>query len=110
MKEQADAGIDLGDLYDREMACPSTNNAQCGGSPAPLRDVPFTDSGWGWVADVLVLRGNHELCSRGGNGTFLLFDPAADSGDRCAPKASGQAPIFYSPTRAVELVIQGGCR
>ncbi|MFN7677962.1 MAG: metallophosphoesterase, partial [Cyanobacteriota bacterium] len=123
VNEQADVVLYLGDFFYREMACPAANDGQCGGSPAPLGSVPFTDSGWGWVADVLVpmapllatrplmvLRGNHELCSRGGNGYFLLFDPATGRADRCAPEASGQAPVVYSPTWAVELSIQGGRR
>jgi hypothetical protein len=123
VRERADVAIYLGDFYYREQACPSANSGQCGGSPAPLAGVPFTDSGWGWVADALVpmaplleavplvvLRGNHELCERGGNGYFLLFDPAFASADRCAPSASGRAPVVYSPTTAVDLAIDGGRR
>ena len=55
--EQADVAIFLGDFFYREAACPSANNGQCGGSPTPLTGAPFTDSGWGWVADVLVPMG-----------------------------------------------------
>lgn len=123
VREQADLAIYLGDWYYRESACPAGSNSQCGGSPAPLAGAPFTDSGWGWVADVLVpmapllearplvvLRGNHELCSRGGNGYFLLFDPAFDSAERCAPSAAGSAPVVYSPTTAIDLAIAAGRR
>ncbi|MFN9643938.1 MAG: hypothetical protein ACK6BG_02175 [Cyanobacteriota bacterium] len=119
-RQRADVAIFLGDFFYRESACPSANNSQCGGSPAPLGGAPFTDSGWGWVADALVpmgplleslplvvLRGNHELCGRGGNGYFLLFDPAFGTAERCAPTASGTAPVVYSPTTAVELPING---
>lgn len=121
--EQADVAIYLGDFYYREAACPSANNGQCGGSPAPLGGAPFTDSGWGWVADVLMpmgpllettplvmVRGNHEQCNRGGNGYFLLFDPAFDSAQRCAPSAAGTAPVVYPPTTAVELPLRDGRR
>lgn len=123
VREQADVALYLGDFYYREAACPSANNNQCGGSPAPLAGAPFTDSGWGWVADVLVpmgplletvplvmVRGNHEQCNRGGNGYFLLFDPALDSAQRCAPTAAGAAPLVYAPTTAVDLPLQGGRR
>jgi len=121
VRAQADVAIYLGDFYYREAACPGSNNSQCGGSPAPLSSVPFTDSGWGWVADVLVpmgpmletlplvmVRGNHEQCNRGGNGYFLLFDPALDSAQRCAPTAAGTAPVVYAPTTAVDLPLRGG--
>lgn len=123
VRQRADVAIFLGDFYYRESACPSANNNQCGGSPAPLAGAPFTDSGWGWVADALVpmgplleslplvvLRGNHELCGRGGNGYFLLFDPAFGTAERCAPSASGTAPVVYSPTTAVDLQISGSRR
>lgn len=123
VRERPDVALYLGDFFYREQACPTANNAQCGGSPAPLAGAPFTDSGWGWVADVLVpmgplleslpllvVRGNHELCSRGGNGYFLLFDPAFGSADRCAPTAAGAAPVVYPPTTAVDLPIAGGRR
>jgi hypothetical protein len=123
VRERADVAIYLGDFFYRESACPTGNNAQCGGSPAPLAGAPFTDSGWGWVADALVpmgplleamplvvVRGNHELCSRGGNGYFLLFDPAFGSADRCAPSAAGTAPVVYPASTAVDLPIAGGRR
>ncbi|MEB3362427.1 MAG: metallophosphoesterase [Synechococcaceae cyanobacterium] len=122
-RQRADLAIFLGDFFYREAPCPSANNAQCGGSPAPLVGVPFTDSGWGWVADallpmaplleslpLLVLRGNHELCSRGANGYFLLFDPAVGTAERCAPSVSGTAPVVYSPRTAVEPAIRGDRR
>lgn len=121
--QRADLAIFLGDFFYREAPCPSANNGQCGGSPAPLVGAPFTDSGWGWVADALlpmaplleslplvVLRGNHELCNRGGNGYFLLFDPAFGTAERCAPSVSGTAPVVYSPTTAVEFTIRGDRR
>ena len=120
-RERPDVTIFLGDFYYREEACPQSANEWCGGSPAPLPKAPFTDSAWGWVADVLVpmapllpaapivmVRGNHELCDRGGNGFFLMFDPAFGSAKNCAPSLDGVAPAVYSPTTAVDLSVKGG--
>lgn len=121
VRENPDLVIFLGDFFYREEACPSANAAMCGGSPAPLTNVPFTDSAWGWVADVFVpmapilqglplyvIRGNHELCSRGGNGYFLFFDPSFGTSQACAPTAEGVAPVVYSPTTSVDLKVVGG--
>lgn len=120
VREKPDVTIFLGDFFYREVACPAADSALCGGSPAPLPGAPFTDSAWGWVADVLtpmgsllsatplvVVRGNHEECSRGGNGFYLMFDPAFGTSEVCAPTA-GVAPTVYSPTRAINLSIEGG--
>ena len=120
VRERPDIALYLGDFFYRESACQADDSAICGGSPEPLPGAPFTDSGWGWVADVLVpmapllhavplyvVRGNHELCYRGGNGYFLLFDPAFGTADACAP-VGGVAPVVYSPTTAVTLSIAGG--
>ena len=48
----------------------------------------FSDNWWGWWADffypamslfsaapIIAARGNHEICSRGGYGYFLLLSP-----------------------------------
>lgn len=90
----------LGDFLYREAACPTSASALCGGSPGPLPGYPFVDSDYAWLADALipmapmltaapivVLRGNHETCERGGNGYFLFFDPRPDTADTCAPSA-----------------------
>lgn len=118
--ERPDLVLYLGDFFYREQACPDSAADLCGGSPAPLPGAPFVDSAWGWVADALipmgpifaaaplvVLRGNHELCYRGGNGYFLLFDPAFGTAADCAPTADGQVPVVYAPTWSVDLDIAG---
>ena len=121
VSDQPDIIVFLGDYFYRESACPPSASALCGGSPEPLADAPFTDSAWGWVVDSLVpmgpmlqstplvaVRGNHELCSRGGNGFFLLFDPAFGTAANCAPTSEGLAPTVYSPTTAIDLSVKGG--
>lgn len=77
--------IHMGDYHYREAACPS-GNAGCAGSP------------WGynwqvWYADVfksiapaftaapfVMIRGNHEMCSRAGEGWFRFLDPRPYTG------------------------------
>ena len=121
VRDKTDIAIFLGDYFYREEACPQSANPLCGGSPGPLPGAPFTDSAWGWVADVLLpmgllfqtrplvaLRGNHEECSRGGNGYYLMFDPSFGTAQNCAPSAAGVAPVVYSPTTAIDLSIAGG--
>jgi hypothetical protein len=88
-----DLVIQVGDYYYRETACPS-GHAGCAGSP-------YGDN-WGvWQADFfapaapllaaapwVVVRGNHELCRRGGEGWFRLLDPQPPAGgcaDRTPP-------------------------
>lgn len=114
-----------GDFFYRESACPPANQEWCGTSPPPLANVPFTDSAYGWLADALVplspmlttapivaMRGNHEACSRAGNGYFLLFDPRADSVDTCAPTVidgvlTAPAPV-PTDSYAIDLRIAPG--
>ncbi|MGI9196617.1 MAG: metallophosphoesterase [Candidatus Nanopelagicales bacterium] len=119
--DQPDVVVYLGDFFYRESACPPASSALCGGSPQPLEKAPFTDSAWGWIVDVLIpmapmlqstpivtVRGNHEVCSRAGNGFFLMFDPAYGTGATCAPSTEGVAPTVYSPTTSVDLSVSGG--
>jgi hypothetical protein len=91
--EKPDLIVHLGDYHYRENACPE-GESRCAGSA--YGDV------WGaWSQDFfepvrpllaqapwIFVRGNHELCSRAGNGWFRLFDPrpALESCvDRSAP-------------------------
>jgi len=75
-----DLVIHVGDYFYREDPCPEGNSG-CAGSP-------FGDNWGGWQADFLapadsllrkapwvLLRGNHETCSRGGEGWFTFLDP-----------------------------------
>ncbi|HXC29041.1 MAG TPA: metallophosphoesterase [Stellaceae bacterium] len=81
-----DLVIHVGDYYYRENACPNGNKG-CEGSPH--------GDNWGaWQADFfdpaapllkaapwVMVRGNHELCRRGGKGWMRLLDPRADMPD-----------------------------
>jgi 3',5'-cyclic AMP phosphodiesterase CpdA len=123
--EEPDAVIFNGDFFYREAACPSASQAECGSSPPPVGGLPFTDSAYGWLADVLVpmtpllakaplvvTRGNHEACNRGGNGYFLLFDPRSGTEGTCAPVAgtAGLAAPDTVPTAtyAIDLHVSKG--
>ena len=102
-REKPDMTIFTGDFFYREDACPAGYEAQCGGSPAPDPSATFNDTDYGWMADtlipmaplfraapMLVIRGNHEQCDRGGNGWFLFFEPGNKLGpDACAPATLG---------------------
>ena len=108
--QKPDLTIFLGDFFYREIACPPEQTALCGGSPAPGA-VPFKDSAMAWSADVwtpmtaalaaaplVVVRGNHADCNRGGNGYFIYMDPREGTEKTCAPmlSASGElvAPAY----------------
>lgn len=93
--------IFMGDFFYREIACPSDSSGACAGSPAPGA-LPFKDSAGGWAADVftpmaaalaaapiVVVRGNHEDCNRGGNGYFIYMDPREGTEGTCAPIVDG---------------------
>ena len=91
--QKPDLVIHLGDYYYRESACPA-GSAGCAGSP-------FGDNWATWKADFfdpaapllaqapwVMVRGNHEVCRRGGAGWFRLIDPypaRADCVDRTEP-------------------------
>lgn len=81
-----DLVIHVGDYHYRETACPA-GRPGCAGSP-------FGDNWTTWRRDFfipaapllaaapwVVVRGNHELCGRGGLGWFRLLDPAQDVAD-----------------------------
>ena len=118
--ERPDVVLHVGDYFYREAACPSADVRWCGGSPAPLAGAPFTDSDYGWIADALLpmsplfatapiifTRGNHEECTRGGNGYYLFFDHGWQNASRCAPQG-GVAPQATNPPYPIDLPLPGG--
>lgn len=115
----------IGDFFYREAACPSDKLALCGGSPPPAipaapgeKFAPISDTDYGWVADtlipmapafaaapILVARGNHESCSRGGNGWMLMFEIQLKP-DSCAPTPERKAAKNnLAPTYAVDFPV-----
>ena len=78
--------IHVGDYHYREAECPS-GDARCEGSIAGDRWASWQQDFFDPVSPLLsaspwiFVRGNHENCSRGGNGWFQLLDP------RSAPQA-----------------------
>jgi calcineurin-like phosphoesterase family protein len=88
-----DLVIHVGDYYYRERACPAGNTG-CAGSPFgdnwPTWQAELFDPGAPLLAAApwVMVRGNHELCRRGGHGWFRLLDPypaRADCVDRSEP-------------------------
>ena len=123
--EHPDAVLFNGDFFYREAPCPAGSQALCGSSPPPVTGLPFTDSAYGWIADTLlpmapmlsaapliITRGNHEACYRGGNGFFLLFDPREGTQDTCAPVSTAAglvaADTVPTPTYAIDLTVSKG--
>jgi hypothetical protein len=122
----------LGDFFYREFVCDPYQTLTCGASPPPL-DInhdydsttnpfpkyPFSDTAYSWLADVfvpmrpifsaaplVVVRGNHESCQRGGVGYFRFFDPHLGNVQLCSPvpklDAQGQQII-----KTVETIVDG---
>jgi hypothetical protein len=100
-----DLVIHVGDYYYREDACPADNKG-CAGSPH--------GDNWGaWKADFfepaapllavapwVMVRGNHEICHRGGNGWMRLLDPRAD-----IPECADRSPPYRLHIGALDLLI-----
>ena len=91
--KRPDLVIHVGDYYYRERACP-VGRAGCAGSPHGDNWPTWEAELFGPAAPLLaaapwiVVRGNHELCRRGGHGWFRLLDPSpirADCIDRTEP-------------------------
>lgn len=114
-----------GDFFYRESTCPSADQALCAGSPPPVGGMPFTDQAYGWIADALlpmqpvlraapliVSRGNHEDCWRGGNGYMLFMDPMPGTWDDCAPVPGPDgrmvAPQIATAPYAIDLPVSKG--
>jgi Calcineurin-like phosphoesterase len=79
-----DLVIHVGDYHYRETACPA-DNAGCAGSPHgdnwAVWQKDFFDPAAPLLAAApwVLVRGNHELCNRGGHGWFRLLDPHPDA-------------------------------
>ena len=123
----------LGDFFYREFVCDLYQTLTCGANPPPM-DInhdyettdlgqfpkyPFSDTAYSWLADVfvpmrpvfsaaplVVVRGNHEICQRGGVGYFRFFDPHLGNVQLCSPvpklDANGQQEI-----KTVETLLDG---
>jgi len=120
----------MGDFFYREKQCPLDQWAWCGSTPEPIETpeagfFKFSDTDYSWIADVfipmrpmlsaaplVVVRGNHEACSRGGNGYFLFFDPRLNTANTCAPSfVGGPVPInSITPTWSTDLRIRADWR
>ena len=78
--QHPDLVIHVGDYHYRETACPE-GNIGCVGSPFgdnwPVWNADFFDPAASLLAAApwVMVRGNHELCTRGGLGWFRLLDP-----------------------------------
>lgn len=122
-REEPDLIVFTGDFFYREAACPNDLSSECGASPAPIPGLPFKDSALAWQADVftpmapvlasapiVVTRGNHESCYRGGNGYFIYFDPREGTEGTCAPVVQPDGslalpPLGVTPSFAVDVVV-----
>ncbi|HEX3882007.1 MAG TPA: metallophosphoesterase [Stellaceae bacterium] len=93
-----DLVIHVGDYYYRETACPAAQ-AGCANSPHgdnfPVWQAEFFDPAAPLLdaAPWLMVRGNHELCRRGGRGWFRLLEPRPTP-DGCADTT---APYRIAP-------------
>ena len=105
-----DLVIHMGDYQYREVPCSSS-----GGCPTDA------NSPWGygwdtWQADFftpaaplltkapwVLVRGDHEICTRGGQGWFRFLDPNSYTQERSCNNASNDAIANYSSTYAVDL-------
>ncbi|CAN5869316.1 metallophosphoesterase [soil metagenome] len=105
---QPDLVLHVGDYHYRENACPA-DNPHCAGSPW----------GYGWdtwradffapaaallaVAPWVVVRGNHESCTRAGQGWWRLMDPRPLQPERDCNLAQNDATGDFSPPYAIPL-------
>jgi len=87
-----DLVIHVGDYHYRETPCPA-DQPGCAGSPYgdnwAVWQKDFFDPAAPLLAAApwVLVRGNHELCSRGGHGWFRLLDPHPDATDCTATTA-----------------------
>ncbi len=104
--KRPDLVIHVGDYYYRESVCPPGRSG-CAGSPHgdnwPTWQADFFDPAAPLLAAApwITVRGNHELCKRGGHGWFRLLDPVAWRGD-CVDRT---APYLLKPGGLALLVV-----
>jgi len=107
-RKQPDLVLHLGDIHYRESPCP-VDRAGCVGSP----------SGYGWsawqadffdparrllqAAPWVFVRGNHESCSRAGQGWFRMIDAANWSSQRSCNEFALDAAADHSEPYAVPV-------
>lgn len=102
---QPDLILHVGDYYYREAPCPA-NQRGCAGSP-------WGDNWQAWNADFFApaqslltaapwvfLRGNHELCSRGGQGWFHFLDPRPQP-----TSCPDYTPAYQVPLPQLNLIV-----
>ena len=108
-KNAPDVIINLGDYLYRESVCPPNDQNLCASSPPPPGNLPVSGSAASWIADaltpmqpvfdaapILMVRGNHESCARGGIGFFLFFSPQRSTALQCAPSIVGGVVVVPS--------------
>ena len=106
--KRPDLVIHVGDYYYREKGCPA-GNIGCAGSP-------FGDNWPTWKAELfdpgaplfaaapwLAVRGNHEICRRGGQGWFRLLDPYP-----LRPDCATHTPAYQMSAGGLELIVFDG--
>jgi predicted phosphodiesterase len=100
-----DLVIHVGDYYYRETACPAGNKG-CSGSPH--------GDNWGaWQADLfepaaplfkaapwVMVRGNHEVCKRGGQGWMRFLDPRPEF-----TECTDRSPPYHLHPGGLELLV-----
>jgi predicted phosphodiesterase len=104
-EHKPDLVIHVGDYYYRETACPEGNKG-CGGSP-------HGDNWAAWQADLfdpatplfkaapwVMVRGNHELCRRGGKGWTRILDPRTD-----VPECADMSPPYRLHLGGLDLLM-----
>jgi hypothetical protein len=104
-EHKPDLVIHVGDYYYRETACPDSDKG-CAGSP-------HGDNWAAWHADLfapteplfkaapwVMVRGNHEMCRRGGKGWMRLLDPRAE-----LPDCADRSPPYSLHLGGLDLLI-----
>jgi len=105
--QKPDLTIHVGDYYYRESPCPAGKEAACGGGP-------YGDKWETWKAEwfdpgapllaaapIVLARGNHEDCKRGGLGWFRLLDASPKA--KACPEASDTFAVEISGVKLVVL-------